>query len=206
MQTVRLLIVALLFAVSAGGFWFVYQSGVLGPRTAQGPQESNAPKIGGPFELVNHWGEPTVSEDFAGSYLLVFFGYTYCPDICPIALSRVSNALDMMGADARSVIPLFITVDPARDTPEQLREYVKYFHPAIIGLTGSDEQVAAAAKAYGVYSAKVEDGTGDPDDYLMDHTSITYLMNPDNTYAAHFSNSATAQDIADGVRRILAND
>ncbi|MEQ8667113.1 MAG: SCO family protein [Rhodospirillales bacterium] len=203
MQTLRIVVIVLVVAVSAGGFWFAYQSGVLGPQTSRVLQGSNGPKIGGPFELVNHWGETTTAEDFKGSYMLVFFGYTYCPDVCPVTLSNVSTALDMLGDDAAKVTPLFVTVDPERDTVDQLSEYVKYFHPAIIGLTGSEQQIADVTKAYGVYYAKADGGTGDPQDYLMDHTSITYLMTPENTYAAHFSHSATAEDMAAGIRRVL---
>ena len=203
MQTLRIVVIVLVVAVSAGGFWFAYQSGILGPQTSQVLRGSGAPQIGGPFELVNHWGEPATDADFKGSYTLVFFGYTYCPDVCPVTLSKVSTALDLIGEDAAKVIPLFISVDSERDTPEQLSEYVKYFHPAIIGLTGSDEQIAAVTKAFGVYYAKADSGTGDPADYLMDHTAITYLMTPDNTYAAHFSHSATAEDMAAGIRRVL---
>ena len=206
MQTLRILLIAAIIAVSAGVFWFAYQSGILGPQTSQVLRGTGAPQLGGPFELVNQWGEPTSSADFAGSHILVFFGYTYCPDVCPLTLARIATALDILGDEVSDVVPVFITVDPVRDTPEQIRDYVSHFHPAIVGLTGTDEQIASVARAYGVYYAKVQDGEADGlDDYLVDHTSITYLMTPDNRYAAHFSHSATADEIANGVRQILSN-
>lgn len=203
MQTLRIIMIAAVVAVGLGVFWFSYQSGVLGPQTSQVLQGSAGPKIGGPFEMVNHWGEPTTDKDFGDTYRLMFFGFTYCPDICPVTLSVISSALDQMGTDATRVTPLFISVDPGRDTPEAMRDYVSSFHPGIIGLTGSEEQVDHVAKSYGVYYAKSAATADDPDNYLVDHTSITYLITPDNTYAAHFSHGTSAEDIAAGVLRVL---
>ena len=203
MQALRVIIIAVIVAVSAGVFWFSYQSGVLGPQTSQVLQGSAGPKIGGPFEMVNQWGELTTDKDFGDTHRLMFFGFTYCPDICPITLSVISNALDRLGDDATRITPIFVSVDPARDTPDVLKDYVASFHPGIIALTGSDAQVAAIARAYGVYYAKSNVDTDDPGNYLVDHTSITYLMTPENTYAAHFSHGASAEDIVAGVRRIL---
>ncbi len=167
--------------------------------------EPPAPKgeaaIGGPFTLVNHLGETVTDADFHGRFLLVFFGYTYCPDVCPTTLTTITNALDQLGADGDKVTPVFISVDPERDTPEYLREYLAYFHPRLVGLTGTPAQVAAAAAAYRVYYAKA--GQGGEEDYIMDHTSVVYLMGPDGKYLAHFAHETTPEDMASGIRRHL---
>ncbi len=202
MPTARIITAILIVVASIGAFAITYLTG----RYADEPgavTESGKPNIGGPFELVNHRGEPVASSDYEGSYLLVFFGYTFCPDICPDTLTRVSTALDLLGDDAENIVPLFITIDPARDTPDYMREYISYFHPKIIGLTGSDAQIADVAKVYGVYYAKGAVDESDPESYLMDHTSITYLMDPSGRYAAHFSHGATPEDMAAGIRRVL---
>src|SRR6185312_12588134 len=106
--------------------------------------------IGGPFTLVGKDGKPVTDQDFRGKYMLVFFGFTHCPDICPAELQMVAEALDRLGDKANEVIPIFISVDPERDTPEVLAAYVKSFGPKFVGLTGSPDQIAAATKAYRV--------------------------------------------------------
>lgn len=204
MQTIRFVIIAAIIALSAAAFWVSYQTGELGPQTSQVLQGSAGPKIGGPFELIDHNGVKVTDQSFDGRHLLVFFGYTFCPDICPVTLAVIATALDELGPDADKVMPLFITADPARDTAEVLNAYVSSFHPSIVGLTGSEEQIDSAAKAFGVYRARSSVDTGDPDNYLVDHTSITYLMTPENAYAAHFSHGASSEDIAAGIRRILS--
>ena len=126
------------------------------------PQRKGPPAIGGPFTLVNHSGETVTDTDFHGRFLLVFFGYTYCPDICPTTLTTITEALDRLGPDGDKVTPVFVSVDPERDRPEYLKEYLAYFHPRLVGLRGTPEQVAAAAGAYRVYYAKAgqEGGAG----------------------------------------------
>ena len=131
-----------------------------------------------PFSLTNHKGEPTTHEDFAGKHMLIFFGYSFCPDVCPTELSKVSLALEMLEAMGRSIDnlqPLFITIDPKRDTVEQLNDYVGLFHPKLIGLTGTPDEIDAVAKTYQIYYKK-----SDPDDtsdgYLMDHMSLLFLL------------------------------
>jgi protein SCO1/2 len=162
-----------------------------------------APAVGGPFTLVNQDGKPVTNADFRGKYMLIYFGYTFCPDVCPTALTEVGQALDKLGKDADKLVPIFITVDPERDRPVHLKEYVAFFHPRMQGLSGSVEQVASAAKAYRVYYAKArEKGSGD-DDYLMDHTSITYLMGPDGKFLAHFGHGTSADAIAERIRKLL---
>jgi protein SCO1/2 len=141
--------------------------------------------VGGPFTLTDHTGRRVTEKDFLGKYTLIYFGYTYCPDVCPGELQLMAAALDEMGDKGDQIQPVFITVDPERDTVEHMAVYVPQFHDRLIGLTGSPEEVAAAAKAYRVYYAKVDDP--DATEYLMDHSSILYLMGPDGGYVGHFT-------------------
>ena len=159
--------------------------------------------VGGPFTLVDQAGNQVTEEDFAGRFMLVYFGYTYCPDFCPMSLSTMVQALDLLEPEqAERVVPVLITVDPERDTVEQLAEYVPLFHPRLVGLTGTPEQTAAAARAYRVYFNKVAEG--DPDAYLMDHSTFIYLMGPEGEYRRHFGANATPEEVAEGLRAELA--
>ncbi len=160
-------------------------------------------RIGGPFTLVDHDGKTRGDGDFRGEHLLIYFGYTYCPDVCPTALSDMALAMDALGDEAAKVRPIFITVDPSRDTPERLKPYVANFHPRLVGLTGSETAVAAAAKAYRVYFAKSKTEAA-PGEYLMDHTSIIYLMGPDGRYLTHFTHGVTAETMAKRIRENLS--
>ncbi len=159
---------------------------------------SGAVSIGGPFTLTDHNGQTFTDADFAGKLTLVYFGYTLCPDVCPTTLQTVAQALDLLGEDANGVQGLFISVDPERDTPEVLADYVPHFHEQITGLTGTAEQIAEVAKMYRVYFAKSE--TDDTSEYLMDHSSILYLMGPDGGYLTHIAHGATPEAIAETVR------
>jgi len=161
------------------------------------------PSVGGPFTLVDQDGRTVTDADFRGKYMLIYFGYTFCPDVCPTALTEVGQAIDKLGKDAEKVVPIFITVDPERDRPEHLKEYVRFFHPRMVGLGGSVAQVAAAAKAYRVYFAKAREKGAAEDEYLMDHTSITYLMGPDGKFLAHFSHGTSADAMAERIRKFL---
>ena len=154
------------------------------------------------FELVDHTGNPIADEDFKGGWQLVFFGFTYCPDICPTTLSTVSAVMEGLGSDGELITPLFITVDPERDTPEVMADYITNFDPRIIGLTGSPGQIDTAAKAFRVYYSKVEN-VGAPDDYTMDHSAFLYLMGPSGDYAAHFSHQDDVEKIVAGIREKL---
>ncbi len=160
-------------------------------------------KIGGPFTLVDHDGKTRGDGDFQGEHMLIYFGYTYCPDVCPTALSDMALAMDALGDEAPKVRPIFITVDPSRDTPERLKPYVANFHPRLVGLTGSETAVAAAAKAYRVYFAKSKTEAA-PGEYLMDHTSIIYLMGPDGRYLTHFTHGVTVETMAKRIRENLS--
>ena len=160
-----------------------------------------AAAIGGAFRLTDHAGRTVTADDFAGRHMLVYFGYTFCPDVCPTELQSMSVALDSLGDDASRVRPVFITIDPARDTVPVLAEYRRHFHPDLVALTGGEEQITAAAKAYRVYFAKGEDdGDGG---YLMDHSSIVFLMGPDGEYIRHFSANTPPEAMAEGIRAVL---
>ena len=155
--------------------------------------------IGGPFTLMDHTGRVVTDTDFAGKYRLIFFGYTYCPDICPTELQTIGQVMDQLGDDEVLVQPLFITIDPARDTPAVLAGYVKLFHPAILGLTGTKEQIAAVAKAYRVYYAR-STGAAGTDGYMMDHSTFAYLMAPDGTFISVFAKGTSAEQMVAAIR------
>jgi cytochrome oxidase Cu insertion factor (SCO1/SenC/PrrC family) len=160
--------------------------------------------VGGPFTLIDQHGAEVTEQDFAGRYMLIYFGYTYCPDFCPMSLSNMTQALDMLPPEqAEQVVPILITVDPERDTVEQLAEYAPLFHPRLVALSGTPEQTKEAAKAYRVYFSKA--GNGDGSDYLMDHSTFIYLMGPDGRYVRHFSHSATPEEIAAGIEAAIAD-
>lgn len=165
-------------------------------------QVSGKPLIGGPFRLIDHTGKPVTEKDFLGRYTLVFFGYTYCPDVCPAELQVMTAAMEQLGEKSEKVTPVFITIDPKRDTVEQMASYVSHFHKRLVGLTGSHEEVRAAAKAYRVYYARAKDD-GSSADYLMDHSSVVYLMGPDGEYATHFSYGTPPDKMAEGIAKHL---
>jgi protein SCO1/2 len=163
---------------------------------------SGTPQVGGPFTLTAHTGERLTDEAFRGDYMLIVFGFTHCADVCPAELQVMTAALDALGPEAERIQPLFITIDPERDTPAHLAEYMAYFHPRLIGLTGTRAEIAAVAKAYHVWYEKVEEEGST--DYLMDHTSITYLMGPDGVFIRHFSFGTSAEDLAEALRAAVA--
>ena len=193
------LIVLAAFVAGSIGALMLYT--LVGPRMAQNQVVTGKALIGGPFSLVNQDGERVTEKDFRGKYMLVYFGYTYCPDICPAELQVMSAALDELGEKAENVTPVFITVDPERDTVEQMKSYVGNFHPRLVGLTGSKEDVQAAAKAYRVYYARAKSDSAT--DYLMDHASIVYLMSPEGEYLAHFAYGTGVEKMAKGIAKFL---
>lgn len=151
--------------------------------------------IGGPFSLVDHTGKRVTEQNFRGRYMLVYFGFTFCPDVCPAGLQVAAAALDKLGAKAERVTPVFVTVDPERDTPAQLANYVSSFHPRLVGLTGTPEEVQAVARAYRVYYRKVKDERSSAA-YTVDHTSILYLMDPQGRFVTHFTHATPVDTIA----------
>jgi cytochrome oxidase Cu insertion factor (SCO1/SenC/PrrC family) len=167
-----------------------------------GPSGSGTALIGGPFTMVNQKGEIVTDKTYAGQYTLVFFGFTFCPDVCPTELQVITAALNQMGADAEKITPLFVTVDPERDTRDVMANYVASFHPRLQGLTGTPEQVAAMAKAYHIYYQKVPDPKN-PKNYEMDHSAIIYLMGPDGKFLKHFTYSTDAKALSEALQKVL---
>jgi len=158
--------------------------------------------IGGPFELTDHTGKTVTDKDYRGKYMVVFFGYTFCPDVCPTNLSTLASALDMLPPEkAKQIVPLFISVDNERDTPELLADYVPNFHESIVGLTGTSKQIKDVARAYKSFYAKVN--SEDPENYLMDHSAITYLMGPDGKYIQVFNHGTPPDAIAKQLDKII---
>jgi cytochrome oxidase Cu insertion factor (SCO1/SenC/PrrC family) len=151
--------------------------------------------IGGPFTLVNGNGQTVTDRSFRGKYMLVYFGYTYCPDVCPTTLNEMTGALDKLGAKAKRIQPLFITVDPARDTPAAIKQYAAAFSPRLMGLTGTVAEIDKAEREYRVYAAKHVTGPG-PNDYSMDHSSFFYLMGPEGQFIAPIEAGDTADELA----------
>jgi protein SCO1/2 len=165
-----------------------------------GPPMTQASAVGGSFRLVDQDGRTVTEQDFKGRPTLVFFGFTHCPDVCPTTLFEVSEVLRALGPDAERARAAFITVDPERDTPAKLKEYLASFDPHLSALTGDAEAVAAMTKAYKVYWKKVplDGGT-----YTMDHTAIVYLMDKDGKFVAPFSVKRKPEDAAADLRKYL---
>jgi protein SCO1/2 len=157
--------------------------------------------IGGPFTLTDQQGRTVDDNDFRGKLMLVYFGYTYCPDVCPTTLTMMMQLYAGLTPDQQAQItPIFVTVDPERDSVAQMSQYVTSFSPALIGLTGSPDQVAAIERGYHVYARKAGSGT----DYTMDHSSILYLMGKDGRFLRHFNGDTKPEEIAEGLKKALA--
>jgi protein SCO1/2 len=192
-RSVRILVVLAAFVAGA----FALTAGVMLLLTSERTRPSS---VGGPFELVNQNGKTVTDADFTGKPLLVFFGFTHCPDICPTTLFEVSEIFNRLGKDAEKINAIFVTVDPERDTPEKLKLYLSSFHPQISALSGSTAQVDAVKKAYFVYAKRVPLEGGS---YTMDHTSIVYLMDKQGKFIAPFNLKRDADAAATDLRRRL---
>lgn len=171
------------------------------PPSAGGVALPAGVAIGGPFSLVDGDGRPVTEADLRGRLALVFFGFTFCPDVCPTELQAIGQAMDLLGPRAEAVRPVFISVDPERDTPARVKDYVALFHPSITGLTGTSAQVSAAARAFRVYYAKVTPPGAS--DYLMDHSAFIYLLGRDGSLRALFRPGATPEEMAATIRANL---
>jgi protein SCO1/2 len=200
-MNVRLLAVIVagfLIGALGGAALLVLSHGGQGPAV----QTSGKALIGGPFTLVGRDGKPVTDQAFRGKYMMVFFGFTHCPDICPAELQMMAAALDELGPKANEIIPIFITLDPERDTPMVVSDYVTNFSPRFVGLTGSSEQIAAAAKAYRVVYSKFQQDNSSSD-YSIDHSAFVYLMGKDGEYITHFAYGTPLSQMTETLRRYL---
>ncbi len=167
------------------------------------PRAHSDVDIGGPFTLVDQTGTPRTEADFAAKPMLIYFGFTYCPDVCPLSLDVMSAALDELNATAPetydALAPLFISVDPHRDTPDQMADYLSYFHPKITGLTGTPDQIDAVKKAFRIYAVRRDDSEA----YNIDHSSFFYLMDGAGRYLAHFTHTLAPDVLAQKIHQTL---
>ena len=183
---------ALLFVLMALALTLVLMVWALlgGPRQ----QKSGPIALGGPITLADQYGRGG-GEALMGKFRLITFGYTFCPDVCPTILRDMSAAVDLLGVNGEKVVPVFITIDPARDTAERMKGYATHFHPRMLAFTGTTEEIAAIAKDFSIYYARSQVETG-PDDYLMDHTALIYLMGIDGRFITHFPHNVSPEDMA----------
>ncbi len=182
----------------------LFLAALIGLVVAGTPASSaGASKVGGRFVLLNHHGHAVSDASFQGRYLLVTFGYTYCPDICPTILATLAQVIDDLGDQAEQLVPLFISVDPKRDTVEQMADYVTNFHPRLVGLTGSDAMIKRLTEGYRVRFRHVPDPDGDPQAYTIDHSGAIFLMGQDGEFLAKFLPGVAPDVIVEQIERNL---
>ena len=158
-------------------------------------------QLGRDLDMIDDSGKPRTLDDYKGKVAVVFFGFTQCPDVCPTAMSELSQTMELLGSDADKVQVIMVSVDPARDTPEVLSAYVKAFHPSFVGLTGTEEQLGKTAKSFKAYYAKSSGGTAEQ--YSMDHASSFYILDQDGEARVLVSGNTPAKDIASDIRQLL---
>ncbi len=193
------IVLALAAAGALGAAW-VSLVEIPAPRVAT----SGTAAIGGPFTLASTNGDNVTDQTYRSKWLLIFFGYSFCPDACPTALNNISIALEKLGADAGKLQPLFVTVDPQRDTREVLAEYLKSFDSRIVGLTGPQDQIDRVVKEYRVYVASQKSDTSD-DNYLVSHSAYIYLMDPQGRFVNVIQGSEGGEEIAAWLRKQMAH-
>jgi len=159
-----------------------------------------AGQIGGPFTLVSEDGETVTDKEVIDQPTLIYFGYTFCPDICPLDAARNAEAVDILESRGKIVKPVFISIDPTRDTPEVMKEYTDYLHPRMLGLTGSPEQVKAASKAYRTFYQAQKPTEGEEEFYLVDHSTMSYLTLPEHGFVEFFRRDSTAEQMAERIQ------
>jgi protein SCO1 len=202
MPRLPLVLLPLLFlaALFAGGA--LWRLGDLRSQDATQTVASEKVALGGPFTLTDQDGAKRSDSEFRGKYMLVFFGYTFCPDVCPTTLAVMDAALDKMGPAAARIVPIFISVDPARDTPEVLKSYLSAFATHFVGLTGSEEEIAATTKAYRVY---VQAHKEQSENYTVDHSGVIYLMDESGAFLANYSLDVAPDALAADLARKTLN-
>jgi cytochrome oxidase Cu insertion factor (SCO1/SenC/PrrC family) len=180
---------ALALSAVAGGYLFL-----------QNQQLQQTASVGGPFSLIDGDGRRVTEADFKGKWLMIFFGYTFCPDACPTALGAMAETMDRMGAQAERIQPIFITIDPERDTPQVMKDYVGNFGSKIVGLTGTSSDIAQVAQAFRVYYKKAGDGPN----YMMDHSTAILVMNPDFHFAGIIAGDAKPAQMIERLNKIMS--
>src|SRR5690349_9672668 len=190
-----------LAAIAVAAFAIAVAAVALWPKPEPTTQADPVALIGGDFTLTDAEGKRRTDAEFRGKHMLVFFGFTNCPDFCPTALSTMSQALEKLGPKAANLAAIYITVDPERDTPAELKKYAQNFDQRIVMLTGTSAEIAAVARAYRVYYAKRE--LGKPGEYTMDHSAYIYLLGPDGKYLTHFRNAVSPDDLAEALGKRL---
>lgn len=196
-----LLLLVVTVAGVAGALYFSESETERGRRLEATGTETGTALVGGAFNLVDQDGVAVTENDLTGRWTLIYFGYTFCPDVCPVTLTNMATAIEALGAAGNRVVPMFMTVDPKRDTVESLKEYSVHFHPRTRFLTGSEAEVDRAMKAFRVYRAiRAENGN---ENYLVDHTSILYLMGPDGKFVTSFSHATSAAEMTERLRRLI---
>lgn len=193
------ILATVVLATGLGAMWLLTRGAGSGDKFAQCRSSQiagGAAAIGGPFELLNSHSETVTDKDVITEPALVYFGYTFCPDVCPFDMSRNVEAIDLLAERGLSVTPIFISIDPDRDTPEAVGDFAFNLHEKTIGLTGSPEQVKAASKAYKTYY-KAQDKSDEY--YLVDHSTFTYLVTPEDGFLEFFKRDDTAEQMADKV-------
>jgi protein SCO1/2 len=186
----------MLLALAAGYFALTNQ------RMEHSPTATGAALIGGAFTLTNQKGEVVSEKNFQGKFMMVFFGFTHCQDVCPTELQVMTAAMAKLGPLAEKIAPVFVSIDPERDTPSVMADYVKAFDARLQGLTGTPEQIAAMAKAYHFFYKKIPNEKT-PADYEMDHTTIIYVMGPDGAFVKHFNYTTDANALALDLEKVL---
>ena len=198
----RISAVVLIVAGVLIGEWFYLKAESDPTETEAEPGLSvQAAALGGPYALIDHTGVPVSEQSFRGQYQVMVFGYTFCPDVCPTTLTAITEAMELLGPAAEKVQPLFVSVDPERDTPAIMADYVAAFHPRMIGLTGSPAQIKEIAQSYRVYYSKVETGDGF---YPLDHSAYIYVLGPEGAILTYLKHDATPQVIATAIQSAMA--
>lgn len=193
------ILLVLALVLSLGAAWLLWQ---LGNAPADGTDTSGSTSIGAPFALVDQDGKVVTDKSLHGRYVLLYFGYTFCPDVCPTTLARIARVLDKLGARAGDFVPVFVTVDPERDTPKVLKSYLAAFGPRFVGLTGKPADIAHVAHAYRVFYAKHPLGNGS---YSVDHSSVIYLLDRDGKFVKAYDDSASVDALAADLRKVMAS-
>jgi len=200
MRRLSIVLIPIVLIVALVAAFYIWRASDTVPALGRNVQTGTA-QIGGPFSLIDQNGRKRSSADFRGRFMLIYFGYSYCPDVCPTTLSLMGDALEKLGAQTDRVVPVFITIDPERDTPAKLKPYMASFGPRFVGLTGDLANIKKAADLYRVYIKKEPlEGGG----YGMDHSSVIYLMGPDGSFVTYWDDTSIGPDkLAADIRKYL---